>query len=88
MVDVLTALFMTGVHASQSPIAAKMDGDNCSGRPYLRNNVERNRPGMAVSSVSTKSTDCIVHLYRLPEYPHIGDSVTVLQEGWSKDAKP
>lgn len=87
MANVLTALFMAGVQASQSPIAAKMDDDSCSRRPYLRNNVERNRPGIAVSGVSTRSTDCIVHLYRLPEYPHIGGRVTVLQEGLSGDAK-
>jgi hypothetical protein len=41
MMNVLTALFMTGIRASQSPIAAKMDGDNCSRRPYLRNIMPR-----------------------------------------------
>lgn len=65
-----------------------MDGDPFSRCPYLRN-VQRNRLGMTVSTVSTKSTDRIMQsLYRSPEYPHVEDSVTVLQEGSSGDATP
>lgn len=71
-----------------------MDGDPFSRCPYLRN-VQRNRLGMTVSTVSTKSTDRIMQsLYRSPEYPHVDDRVTgpatprVLQEGSSGDATP
>ena len=75
MVDV-DRLFMTKAQACQSPIAAKMDGNPFTRRPYVRN-VQRNRPGNAASTVSTKSTDRIMQsLYRSPEYPHVDDSVT------------
>jgi hypothetical protein len=75
MVDV-DRLFMTKAQASQSPIAAKMDGSPFTRRAYVRH-VQRNRLGKAVSTVSTKSTDRVMQsLYRPPEYPHVDDRVT------------